>query len=1239
MSNAARWDQDLVEAVCRAQSKFIRTGLAGLALQPLLETLAQRVGTRPAVALWPEHGAGFQIVSSSDPGMVEVRRAPLPSLIENLFPDIAAAELSLLEAGPGYVAVRGLVDPKAVEPLTECAAMLMGNEASIHNAALLRNVFDTGADGIILTTFDRGVVFANQRFVELWKLPEEMAWAKTTMELRPLLLAQFADAREVEDRLASIYAAPAEDSADIAELKDGRIIEVISRPFRTGGRLTGRLWTFRDVTESQRALRAYQLAKERLDLGLVSELDTFFDWNILTGEVYSSGMPELRKVSELAEFVHPDDRQMTAAAIARHLESGEPYDVEYRTSAPTGPAVGRYKWIRARGTAIRDSQGRPVRMVGWSTNVNERREMLRTIETSEARYRRILEQAREVIFQADADLNLNFVSPAWPRCTGHAVQDAEGQCLLAFVHQEDQTLLLQYVAGVQGHKPEHREGVEVRWITASGTPRWLRCNMWAERGPDGAVAGFSGTILDVHERREAELARENALRAVEEAQQARAEFLATVSHEIRTPLNGIVSSCDLLAQTLLTANQAEYLRIGRTSSNHLLRLIDDLLDISKIEAGQLDVESVVFDPVVLLEEVCGSFRGVMTDRGLAFDLVIETPIPKLVGDPHRIRQVLGNLLANAAKFTVRGEVVVTATARVAEDARWNLLLSVTDTGVGIPAEKLALIFEKFVQLQTGTTRREPGAGLGLAISRLLAQRMGGQLKVASETGRGSVFTLELVLDPAQRREREPQPGLGPVLVCLDDPRLRVSMAAVATRLGRTFVELHRIRDADLQADEGGETLLVTDPTMLGEEEPGLIENLVAGRICLAVVIRPGSATQLLPAGALVVERPLLPASLLGSGRSHAPDGSARANDPPASAIITAIRPRVLLVEDNQNNAFLLKTQLDLAGYDVDLAASGADALAHTAAFRYDIVFMDVEMPGIDGLETTRRMRQAERQRDRSRTPIVALTAHALELYRERCLTAGMDDFLAKPVRPSEIEQKVLKWIDARPVVLAVTGSERDPVWLQTLSGDARCSLLKAGSQREALRLLAGRRVNYVLLPAGRTRKPQDALDAVFRITPAVCAVAVTQRVDDAGEDRWRRLGFTIEVPEHVPVTFEQLQKAAAPPGRSPAEQRPDLERGLPSRVAALLPGYLANRASEIPALLKALDLGDFEFLRRAGHNLKGSGGGYGLVQFSEIGRDLESAASARQPDTAALQIARLRSELMNLGVPIPPEGP
>lgn len=1144
-----------------------------------------------------------------------------------------------MRAGEGYLAVRGVVDAGEVEPLLTCAEMLIRQQAGIPNVSLLRAVLDTAAVGMILTTLERGVLFVNRQFTGLWRLPEEMLSAKSMAELWPLLMAHFAEADAAEHRLEAICGAPEEDSSDIAELNDGRSIEVVSHPFRIEGRLIGRQWMFRDVTESQKALRAYQLAKERLDVGLVTEIDGIFDWNIVTGEVYSSGIDGVRSSDDLGAYIHPDDREKAAEALKRHFETGEAYDVEYRTNLPTGQPYDGYMWIRVRGTTIRDGAGKPVRMVGWSTNVTERRNMLEAIEASEARYRKVLDQAREVIFQADRDQNLTFLSPAWTRCTGREVSGSEGRPIWEFVLPEDRVVMQKYVARLAAQDQASRDGVEVRWVTEAGVPRWLRCSMWAEWSPGGQLNGFSGTILDVHERREAELAREKSLRDVEEAQQARAEFLATVSHEIRTPLNGIVSACNLLATTVLTGGQAEYLRVARTSSNHLLRLIDDLLDISKIEAGQLDVDAVAFDPLALLEETCGTFRGTMTDRGLLFDLLIENPLPALIGDPHRIRQVLGNLLANAAKFTAEGGVVVSAAAHGAGQGRWRLQFSVADSGGGIPSEKQSLIFEKFVQLQPGTTRREAGAGLGLAISRLLALKMGGQLSVASELDQGSTFTLELTLDAAPRRQPAGQQDAGLVLACLGDPRLSASVGHAAASLGRRFAKLSRIRGLHPLDCVGAQALLITEPSLLDSEgESGVLDQLLAAGLRIAVVIRPGDWNGPLPPGAVIVERPLLPATLIASSGSGTPGTARREAEGPAPERTVFLRPRVLLVEDNEDNAFLLNEQLWLAGYDVDVASSGAEALERTSAFLYDLVFMDVEMPGMDGIETTRRIRRREQAAGAARTRVIALTAHALELYRERCLAAGMDDFLAKPVSPAEIDQKARNWIDARPVVLVWTGRSDSPTWAQALTADPRCLTIPARTRDETLRILGRQRVNYLVLPVERMRNPREVLEIVRRAAPAICPVAVVSGTAGAGMDRWRQMGFTLAVPEDAPLTLDQLGHAAMT-GDLAGRARPARTKGvLAARVAALLPGYLSNRAAEVPVLLDALAREDFESLRRAGHNMRGSGAGYGLEQISEIGREIEAAASARSVSLAAAQIDRLKAELADLGISIPTAG-
>jgi PAS domain S-box-containing protein len=494
--------------------------------------------------------------------------------------------------------------------------------------------------------------------------------------------------------------------------------------------------------------------------------------------------------------------------------------------------------------------------------------------SSDTRFQTLADAAPIGIFETDVAGGCTYVNPAFQRITHLSERDAAGAGWQQMLHPDDGAALISDFreACAQRRSSAHRFRIRVE-----GADRWVDTQVEPIRAGDRA-SGYVGTLVDVTAVVLAEAAVAEARDRAVEASRLKSDFIANISHEIRTPLNGVLGLTQILAETSLDPKQQSYVDTIRRAGDDLLQLLNDVLDLSKVEAGAMRAETVTFDPVHLVRSTAQLFEPNAECRGLALEVNIpDDLVTSASGDPTRIRQVLSNLVSNAIKFTDRGHVTVTAAQEPHGVDGIQLRVTVADSGIGISAEHQEAIFEPFAQGDSSTTRRFGGSGLGLSISRRLVEMLGGRLTVESKPGLGSSFTMWVPLARAC-----------PVVV-----------AAVATTSDHAVMPL-----------------------------------------------------------------------------------------------------RILVVEDNAINQLVLQTMLSNLGHHVELAENGGEAVGLVEEHTYDVILMDCQMPVMDGYAATAAIRTLPG--DAGRTPIVALTASAMPADKQRCLDAGMDDYLSKPVNQSDL---------------------------------------------------------------------------------------------------------------------------------------------------------------------------------------------------------------------------------------------
>lgn len=489
-------------------------------------------------------------------------------------------------------------------------------------------------------------------------------------------------------------------------------------------------------------------------------------------------------------------------------------------------------------------------------------------------------------------------------------------------------------------------------------------------------------------------------------------WLATMSHEMRTPLNGILGMTGLLLDTTLEPNQRAYAESVRESGVALLALINDLLDFAKIDAGRLELNAAPFSPYTLVQSIAELLSPRATDKGIEIAAYVDHKIPaKLFGDEARLRQVLINLAGNAVKFTETGGITIEA--HLVEQADRALIrVDVLDTGIGIPEDVQSAIFQEFSQAKAEHGRTGEGTGLGLAIARKIVRAMGGDIAVDSAVGKGSKFSFEFELDFEEAAGQQPTSVSAPIIVATSSSVLTRSLQLQLKATGASNVVVADTTDAARTAIEANPgAVLLCDIDLTGGGPEALSDIAERSYVLLSPQAR-GHIPQLKNKGfGGYFIKPIRQSSLSEqlSDEGQAKPSTSVDETPKVSAPETqATRPlRVLLAEDNKINAVLATTIIKRAGHHVDLANNGQEAIDRVKTHSYDVILMDMHMPEVDGIEAAKKIRNLDG--DKAQTPIVALTANAMASDRQKCIGAGMDDFISKPFEPSDLTDMLAKW--------------------------------------------------------------------------------------------------------------------------------------------------------------------------------------------------------------------------------------
>jgi len=843
------------------------------------------------------------------------------------------------------------------------------------------------------------------------------------------------------DRISYVYRAHGVEAEQIVYIKSfARLI------LNEGGRVVRVLGVSWDITKEMEA--AAQLrsqterlvaAERRLERASLSSSEGHWEAQLGNGHLWCSssfhtllgyGAGELdARVSALDYLVHPEEREAYHQALSGHVHSNVPFNIDTRLRM----GHGEYRWFRMRGMVERNAQDQSIVMAGSIQDIHQQKLIEDALELAQQRFERAIHGTQDGLWELETAGDSTWCSPRLALLLGYSVAQLEtGNFYRSLAHPEDAPRVASVTLAHYKHNAPF--DLELRLKTRAGEYRWYRARATAERDQNGRALRLSGSLQDVTEARAAREELVRATEAAEAASRAKSAFLANVSHEIRTPMNGIIGMTGLLLDTQLDRTQRDYANTVRGSADSLLTVINDVLDFSKIEAGKLDLENIELDLRVNVEEVGAMMAFQAASKGLELIINVHPEVPeRVMGDPQRLRQCLINLVGNAIKFTKRGEIVVDVCAVGRHDG-WVLThFEVRDTGMGIPEETLKTLFQPFVQADSSTTRHFGGTGLGLSIVRRLVEMMGGQVGVVSELGQGSNFFFTLSLEPKEDATPTPltrNPPSGSRILIVDDNNTnRRVLETLLTHQGYRVTSAHSGDDA-LERLRAGERvdMVITDYQMpdmdglkLGElimSDPALTHLRL---VMLTSLDGQGDSKRLAALGfAAYLTKPVRTRELLDCV-AHVLSGEARQWQMEMRPMITRntlsqasaqqrFRGHVLLVEDNVVNQKVAARFLERMGCTVQIAEHGAEGVAAFHEESFDIVFMDLQMPVMDGLTATQKVRELESaDPKRRRTPIVALTANAMRSDQERCEAAGMDGYLTKPIEIERLRDTLIKF--------------------------------------------------------------------------------------------------------------------------------------------------------------------------------------------------------------------------------------
>jgi signal transduction histidine kinase/DNA-binding response OmpR family regulator len=859
-----------------------------------------------------------------------------------------------------------------------------------------------------------------------------------------------------------------------------------------------------ETSELRNALQRAEAAEnersqmvERLSMANQAAGISMWEWDLKTDTVTLTGGTSFGERLEgrtsysgtgyAKDYLHPEDRDAWEALFIAAIESqprgNDRISQRYRAVLPDG----RMQHVQMHARLLRSPKGRVSKILGvdWEVTREELAKLeiahqAAALQDARDRFERAVAGAQDALFEFNLRTGEEWYSPQLLQMLGYDAAATEHPRFEGFVDAEDLPKVQQaFNDHLQSGTPYD---VEYRLCQRDGERLRVRSRGAVSRDADAVALWFAGSIADVsHEW----LAREAIMRAAMEAEtasKAKSTFLATMSHEIRTPMNGIIGMTGLLLDGGLDRVQRDYAETIRSSADSLLTILNDILDFSKIEAGKLDIESIELDLVANVDEVGSIMAFQAAAKGLELVVNVRPEVPgRVLGDPQRIRQCLINLVGNAIKFTQRGEVVLEVCTVGQQSGRALVHFEVRDTGIGIESGALQTLFQPFIQADSSTTRKFGGTGLGLSIVRRLVEMMGGRAGAHSEVGSGSTFWFTLPLEPASGVEnvvRLPATAHGRRVLLVDDNEAnRRVLASQMMHAGYEVMSAPSAAEAldTLRRPEMSFDVVILDYQMPDMDGATLGEQIVKSReirparlVLLTSLDRSGDMQRFADIGfSAYLTKPVRTRELLDclqqSLSRNAEEWQLRSQPMITRGTLIASDTRrqysgtVLLVEDNPINQRVARRFLERLGCEVQVVNDGQQGVDAFLNGSFSVILMDMQMPVMDGVEATQRIRKLEGSGPH--TPIVALTANAMMGTLERCLEAGMDDYLTKPLDISRLQDVLDRFMASRtvaPTQTAVALPATVPIEAPTSKADANADV------RARIAEIAGDDVEFIL---------------------------------------------------------------------------------------------------------------------------------------------------------------------------------